>query len=153
MIPIRKPSTAANWHPLTPATENAILDMANARQIALRTRLQLHYWLTECRPLTPTAVAQVRKKMAMIDPRDVLDDEEVQELLTEFFGFTATDAGLTIPDLDEHRRVSVGAAMAFREKQSEAGRKRASEAARSGGRFVKASAEDRAQDEADPGNF
>jgi hypothetical protein len=132
----RKPSTAVGWFPLTVATESAILDMANSRQIALRTRLQHFYWLTECKPIGPATVALQRKKMVMIDPRDTLTDDEVAEVLSEHYGFVATEAGLTIPELDDHRQAAVGALQSGREGRAEGGRKRAAAAAREGGRFV-----------------
>ena len=132
----RKPSAALGWFPHIAVNESAVIDMANSRQIALRERLRNHYWLTECRPLGLTTVALTRKKMAMIDTRDTLTDAEVSEVLSDHYGFVTTEAGLTIPELDEHRGVAIGSMQSVRERLSEGGRIRASTAVREGGRFV-----------------
>jgi hypothetical protein len=55
--PLRKPSVALQWHPHTAVTESAIIDMTNARQIALRTRLRNFYWMTDCKPMPPASIA------------------------------------------------------------------------------------------------
>jgi hypothetical protein len=99
-----------------------------------------HYWLTECKPIGTVTVALQRKKMVMIDPRDTLTDEEVQEVLSEHYGFTSTEAGLTIPELDDHRRAATEAMQGTRERLAEGGRIRAATATREGGRFVSAKA-------------
>ena len=132
----RKPSAALGWFPHIAVNESAVIDMANSRQIALRERLRNHYWVTECKPLGVTTVALMRKKMAMIDTRDTLTDAEVSELLSDHYGFVATDAGLTIPELDEHHGVAIGSMHSTRERLSEGGRIRAAAAVREGGRFV-----------------
>lgn len=126
--PSRTPSTALQWSPHNAANESAILDMADSRQIALRTRLRNHYWLTDCKPIGPTTVALNRKKMAMIDDRDVMTDAEVTEVLSDHFGFIATDEGLTIPDLIEAREVAIGSAEGRKERAALGGKARAAKA-------------------------
>jgi hypothetical protein len=115
-------STANAWFKTYPAHELEILDMANARQIALRTRLRHRYWVTSCAPLTPSAVERVCKKMALIDDRDAMTDAEVEELLTPDFGFAAVDSGWTVPDLDAARGEALGSIDAIRSRMSELGR-------------------------------
>lgn len=105
--PLRKPSTAIHWYPHSSATESAVIDMANSRQIALRTRLRNHYWLTECKPISPVTVALTRKKMILIDTKDKMSDTDVTEILSSHYGFHETPEGLTIPELDEARGVVI----------------------------------------------
>jgi hypothetical protein len=122
---LRKPSTALQWHPHSAATESAIIDMANSRQLALRIRLRNFYWLNECRPIGTTSLAMQRKKMVMIDPRDVLTEDEVKELLTDHYGFYATSEGLIIPELDESRISAVVASDARADRAGAGGRAKA----------------------------
>ena len=129
MSPTRKPSTALQWFPHIPATESAVLDMANSRQIALRIRLRNHYWLTECKPMGPTTVALTRKKMQMIDAQDSMTDEEVAEVLSDHYGFTGTPLGLTIPELLEARGVAVTAGQERQARASAGGLAKAAKAA------------------------
>lgn len=107
--------------------------MANSRQIALRTRLRHHYWLTDCKPITETTVALQRRKMALIDAQDTMTEEQVEELLSEHYGFARCGEGWRIPDLDEARGVAVQSITATREAASRAGKasaaKRAAQAA------------------------
>lgn len=119
---LRKASAVIGWYPTTPATEQSIISMANARQVALRDRLRHHYWLTECKPLTAQAVELERRRMAMIDPQDTLTDEQTAELLSVHYGF-ARDAlgGWSIPDLEAHYGTAVGAILGKREQASRAG--------------------------------
>jgi hypothetical protein len=126
--PIRKPSTALQWHPHSAATESTIIDMANSRQIALRIRLRHHYWMTECKPISPVTVTLVRKKMVMIDTKDKMTEADVTELLTDHYGFIATPEGLTIPDLDEARGSAIGATEARAERAGAGGRAKAERA-------------------------
>lgn len=132
----RKVTAVLGWFPTTPATEREILDMANSRQVALRTRLRHHYWLSDCKPLGAVTVTTMRRKMTMIDPQDTMPEEQVDELLSPHYGFDkATDTaghfvGWTIPDLDEARHAAVGSIVATRERMSELGR--ASAAKRAG---------------------
>lgn len=127
--PSRKATAVLGWFPTTPATEREIIDMANSRQIALRTRLRHSYWLTDCQPLTAVTVDLQRKKMAMIDPQDCMTDEQVAELLSPHFGFAVVASGVgekpvawTIPDLDEARAEAVGSIEAMRGRAAAAGR-------------------------------
>lgn len=107
MTPLRKPSTALQWRPHYPATESAIIDMANSRQIALRERLRNHYWLTECKPISNVTIELTRRKMLMIDSKDKMNTTEVAEILSTHYGFHETDAGYVIPDMDESRGVAI----------------------------------------------
>ena len=127
--PLRKPSTAINWYPHCPATESAIIDMANSRQIALRERLRNLYWLTECRILSSVSVALTRKKMAMIDPADTMTDSDVAEVLSNHYGFQTVPDGWTIPDLDEARGVAVKSGEVNRSNGAKGGRAKALKAA------------------------
>lgn len=126
--PSRTPSTALQWFTYNAANESAILDMANSRQIALRTRLRNHYWLTDCKPIGQTTIALIRKKMAMIDERDVMTEAEVTEVLSNHFGFIETDDGLVIPDLIEAREAAISSAQGRRERASAGGKARAGKA-------------------------
>lgn len=127
--PIRTPSTSLQWSPHNASHESAILDMANSRQIALRTRLRNHYWLTDCKPIGQTTVAFIRKKMAMIDGQDVMSDDEVAEVLSDHFGFDTTAEGLTIPDLMEARETAISASQARHNRAVAGGQARALRAA------------------------
>lgn len=98
--------------------------MANARQIALRTRLRHTYWLTDCKPLGPVTVDTVRRKMALIDPADTLSEREFEELLSDHYGFAkVVDAdgvfeGWSIPELAEARDTATASISAMRERMS-----------------------------------
>lgn len=105
--PLRKPSTALQWRPHYSASESAIIDMANSRQIALRERLRNHYWLTECKLISGTTVDLTRRKMTMIDPKDKMTDADVTEILSAHYGFQETTDGHAIPDIDEARAVAI----------------------------------------------
>ena len=126
--PTRKPSTAIQWHAHSAITESAILDMTNARQIALRTRLRNFYWLTECKPMPVASIAIQRKKMTVIDIKDEMSDAEVAEVLSSHYGFLETPEGLTIPELDEARGIAVGAAEDRAVKAGNGGRAKAARA-------------------------
>jgi hypothetical protein len=132
----RKVTAVLGWFPTTPATEREILDMANSRQVALRTRLRHHYWLTECRPISDQTITNMRRKMAMIDPQDAMPDDQVAELLSPHYGFAeAADAsgafvGWTITDLDEALQAATASITATRERMSQLGK--ASAARRTG---------------------
>lgn len=82
---------------------------ATALQIAMRNLLRDRYWLTDCRPLGPVAIKNVRTRMAMRNPRDVITQEEVDELLCPEFGFqkeVLADGELVgwhMPDLAKQR--------------------------------------------------
>jgi hypothetical protein len=129
----RKPSAVIGWYPATPATDVSTLDMANARQVALWVRLRNHYWLSACKPLTPLAVGLQRRKMAGIDPLDVLTDEQTAELLSEHYGFRGDAVGgWSIPDLQDHYSTALGAVESVRKRASAAGR--ASASARAAGK-------------------
>ena len=95
--------TATAWFPLAPAAESAVIDMADARTVALRERLRNHYWLTDCRPLTTADIDLQRRKMRMIRDADGMEQSEVDALLTPTFGFECCPTGWTIPALDIHR--------------------------------------------------
>lgn len=134
----RKATAVLGWFPTTPATEREVLDMATARQIALRTRLRHHYWLTDCHPITEVTVSKLRKKMVLIDPQDAMDDDQVTELLSDHYGFTRVSlaegaTGWRIPDLDEARGIAVDAIEAQRAQASAAGKLSAQKRAESKG--------------------
>lgn len=140
--PSRKASTVLGWFPSTPATEREVLDIASARDIALRARLRIHYWLTECQPFTTATVDKIRRKMVLLDAQDAMSDEQVREVLTEHYGFApvpglGASAAWRIPDLDDARAAAVASIQASRERGRVAGlksaEKRAAEKARSGG--------------------
>jgi hypothetical protein len=137
--PVRKVSAVLGWFPTTPATEREVIDMANSRQVALRTRLRHHYWLTECKPISETTVAIARRKLLLIDPQDTMTDDQVAELLSPHYGFERTAGGWVIPDLDEARGVAVGSIEGIKERAAAAGR--ASAAKRAGRAVVPESVE------------
>lgn len=137
----RKPSTALQWFPHIAANESAILDMANSRQIALRTRLRNHYWLTECRPIGATTVALTRKKMTMIDVKDKMTEADVAEVLTDHYGFTPTPEGLTIPDLMEARETAAKGSQVRYERASAGDHAKAAKSASVRGSLETASGE------------
>ncbi len=118
--PHRKTSAALGWFPLEPAVEASIIDMADARAVALRHRLRSAYWLNGCKPLTEVAVNLQRRKLSTIDPRDVLTDTELGDLLDPHYGFERLPggAGWRVPDLDDH----YAHALAVIRKKSEAGK-------------------------------
>jgi hypothetical protein len=131
----RKATAILGWFPTTPATEREVLDMATARQIALRTRLRHHYWLTDCQPITELTVTKLRRKMILIDSQDGMDDGQVDELLSEHYGFAAlalpgAARAWRIPELDEARANAVGSIEGTRARAAAAGR--ASAAKRAG---------------------
>lgn len=88
---------------------------ATALQIAMRNLLRDRYWLTNCLPLGPVAVKYIRTRMATRNPRDVITQEEVDELLTPEFGFkkevTADGefVGWHMPDLAAQRGLMLDA--------------------------------------------
>jgi hypothetical protein len=127
----RKPSTALGWFPHVPATDSSIIDMASARQIALRARLRNHYWLTEGKPIGESTVALLLKKMAMIDAKDKMTSAQVAEVLSDHYGFRQTPEGITVPDLDEARGVAVESLQAIQARASAGGRAKAEKAAAS----------------------
>lgn len=128
MIPTRRPTTALGWFPHSAATDSAIIDMADSQQVTLRARLRNHYWLTECRPLGDTTVALIRKRMAMADLGVAMSDEQVSELLTDHFGFMASDDGFVIPDLDEARGVAVTSLAGITKRATAGGNAKAAKA-------------------------
>lgn len=125
---LRKPSTALQWHTHNAHNESAVLDMANSRQIALRTRLRNHFWLTECKPLGAVTVALQIKKMKMIDPRDSMTPEEVSEVLSDHYGFDRTAAGYIVPELIEARDTALKAAGMRKERAAAGGKAKAAAA-------------------------
>jgi hypothetical protein len=125
MSELRKPSTGLQWHPHSAHIESAVIDIANARQIALRTRLRHHFWLTECKPLGPTTLALTLKKMTMIDSRDEMSTEEVEELLSDHYGFESTEIGFVVPELIEARDSALKAAGIRKERASTGGKAKA----------------------------
>lgn len=126
--PTRKPSVATQWHPHYSHTESAVLDMANSRQIALRTRLRNFYWLTDCKPFGTDSVTMTRKKMIMIDSKDKMTDADVADVLTAHYGFVASPGGWTIPELDEARGIAIRATEARAERAGAGGRAKAAKA-------------------------
>ncbi len=128
--PVKRKATAVlGWFPTTPATEQSVLDMANSRQVALRTRLRHHYWLTDCKPITETTVQLARRKLVSIDARDETTQTEVDELLSAHYGFEVVDGGWSIPDLNEAHGAALSSIKVISERASVAGM--ASAAARS----------------------
>lgn len=95
--------TATAWFPLAPASEAAVIDMADARTVALRERLRNLYWLRGCVPLTTADIDLQCRKMRMIREADEVDEAARQALLVPFYGFHEGPEGWTIPDLDHHR--------------------------------------------------
>jgi hypothetical protein len=63
--------------------------------------------------------------MISIDPRDSLTEEEVEELLTDHYGFKSTLDGFVIPELDESRTTAIGAAEARAIRAGAGGRAKA----------------------------
>ncbi len=115
--------------------------MATARQIALRLRLRHHYWLTDCHPLTQLTVTTLRRKMVLIDPQDAMDDAQVQELLSDHYGFAPVNTldgskAWRIRELDQARAGAVASIEGTRERAAAAGRasakKRAAQGAQAG---------------------
>lgn len=133
MSALRKPSTALQWHTHSAHNESAVLDMANSRQIALRTRLRNHFWLTECKPLGAVTVTLQIKKMTMIDPRDSMTTEEVSEVLSDHYGFDNTSAGFIVPELIEARDTALMAAGVRKERAAAGGKAKAAAAAEAPG--------------------
>ena len=84
--------------------------MANSRQIALRTRLRNHFWMTECRPIGTVTVDLAVRKMKMIDPGDAMTPAEVAEVLSDHYGFAGTADGFIIPQLIADRDTAVALA-------------------------------------------
>lgn len=114
----RKPSAVMGWHQTYPAQEQAFTHVLNARQIALRHLLRTHYWVTDCKPISPAQVARTRAQLARMDPQDTMTDPHVQELIHPDFGFEQDGDCWTIPDLlDQH-----AAALVSIEKKSAAGK-------------------------------
>lgn len=111
MKPIRPQgdSVSSLWFKYQPTYEIALMQDATALQIAMRSLLRDRYWLTDCQPLGPVAIRKVRLRMAALNPRDVITDEEVDELLTPEFGFQREVSkegefiGYHLPDLAIHR--------------------------------------------------
>lgn len=97
------------WFKYHSTLESTLMQDATALQIAMRNLLRDRYWLTDCRPLGPVAVKNVRVRMASRNARDVITQEEVDELLTPEFGFkkeVSADGelvGYHMPDLAEQR--------------------------------------------------
>lgn len=118
----RKASAALGWYPTMPAVEASVIDMATGRQVSLRARLRNHYWLHECRPLTQTTIDLVQRKLVLIDPADALDQAQLDQLLSDHFGFNLTAAGWTIPDLDEAYAAALESVNAIRERAIKGGR-------------------------------
>lgn len=102
--------------------------MANARQVALRTRLRHFYWLTDCKPMPPETIDTVRRKMALIDPRDTLTEPELDELLSVHYGFALSSdehgevRGWVVPELDELRDTALASIGSMRDRMSQLGR-------------------------------
>lgn len=130
----RKASAALGWFPMAPVTEAAIIDMASARQVALRHRLRLHYWQTECRPLTETTINLTRRKMMFADPQDELSPESLTELLSLHYGFEPIPgtSDWRIPELEEAYRHAVGAVQRRQEQAVKAGKASAEKRAQGG---------------------
>lgn len=114
-------TTAGGWYPYTPAAESQVIEFADARAVALSTRLRHRYWMTECQPLTWLDIDNQRRKMAGINPGDVLSDEEVRMLLTPAFGFVETDGAWSVPALSTARQDLLEASVRRKESASRAG--------------------------------
>lgn len=96
--------TATAWFPHAPAIASAVIDMADARTVALRERLRNLYWLRGCEPLTTADIDLQCRKMRMIREADEVDEAARQALLVPSYGFQEGPEGWTIPDLDHHRK-------------------------------------------------
>jgi hypothetical protein len=96
-------TSAGAWFPSTPAAESQAIEFADARAVALRERLRHRYWLTENRALTWDDITNQRRKMAGINPADVMTDAEVRAVLVPELGFEAQGDTWTIPALLLHR--------------------------------------------------
>ena len=111
------------WLKYHTTLEATLMQDATALQIAMRILLRDRYWLTDCRPLGPTAVRNIQTRMAMRNPRDVISDEEVTELLSSEFGFQKAVAdggeflGWHLPDLAEQRGLMLEARVGEQEKK------------------------------------
>ena len=111
------------WFKYHTTLESTLMQDATALQIAMRNLLRDRYWLTDCQPLGPVAVNNIRKRMARTNARDVITDEEVNELLCPEFGFTkqvSADGefmGWHMPGLAEQRGVLLDARTVERDKK------------------------------------
>lgn len=111
------------WFKYQTTLEATLMQDATALQIAMRILLRDRYWLTDCRPLGPIAIKNIQTRMALRNPRDVITEEEVTELLSPEFGFQkATTAegeflGWHLPALAEQRGLLLGARIAEGEKK------------------------------------
>ncbi|GAB3491187.1 hypothetical protein GCM10027399_09020 [Curvibacter fontanus] len=116
------------WFKYHTTRESTLMQDATALQIAMRSLLRDRYWLTDCTPLGPVAIKNIRTRMALRNPRDVITQEEVDELLTPEFGFeraTTPDGeiiGWHMPELVQHRGVMLEA------REQERAKKRAQRA-------------------------
>lgn len=124
----RKSSTAVQWYTHNATNESAVLDMANSRQIALRSRLRNTFWLTDCKPMGTVTVNLAVRKLEMIDPRDSMTPEEVAEVLSNHYGFKQTEQGFIIPDLIEDRDFALSSANSRQVRAAQGGRGKAAAA-------------------------
>lgn len=103
------------WFKYHSTRESTLMQDATALQIAMRNLLRDRYWLTDCAPLGPVAIKNIRTRMALRNPRDVITQEEVDELLTPEFGFekvTNADGeliGWQMPELAQQRSLMLEA--------------------------------------------
>jgi hypothetical protein len=111
------------WFKYHTTLEATLMQDATALQIAMRTLLRDRYWLTDCRPLGPIAIKNIQTRMAMRNPRDVITEEEVTELLSPEFGFQKAVAedgeflGWHLPALAEQRGLMLDARVVDTEKK------------------------------------
>lgn len=130
----RDPSASIGWHKTYPAIEANLLRGASARQVALWLRLRHVFWLDQCRPLSQQKVDRECRLMAAIDPADVVTETDLQQLLTEEFGFKPTqDGGWTIPELQEQYSQATEAYQRRRENGAKGG-KRSAQVRQQGGK-------------------
>lgn len=116
-------SVSSLWFKHHTTQDSTIMQDATAMQIAMRILLRDRYWLTNCQPLGPIAIRNIRVRMERRNPRDVISQEEVDELLTPEFGFhpeVSADGeliGWHLPALAAQRDAMLGARAAERAKK------------------------------------
>lgn len=111
------------WFKYHTTLEATLMQDATALQIAMRILLRERYWLTDCSPLGPIAIKNIRTRMAMRNQRDVITDDEVTELLSPEFGFqkATTDdgefVGWHLPAMAAQRGLMLEARVAEQERK------------------------------------
>lgn len=111
------------WHTLHPTQETQITQDLSARQFTLRARLSHHYWITECVPISKSVVERIRARMIRRDPKDAMEEHEVQEVLHTDFGFEAVGDCWAMPSLLHEYQVALGSVRAKQESSSLGGKR------------------------------